>query len=110
MPVGSNYITDKRTVPITYANGRTEQETWYLFRVPIRQYEKKVGNIQDFKSIRFMRLFLTDFEDSVVMRFASLNFVRNQWRQFQYKLDTIGEYKNFSTNHPSHIKFSIILL
>lgn len=41
MSVGSNYITDKRTVPITYANGRTGQETWYLFRVPIRQYEKK---------------------------------------------------------------------
>ena len=101
MSVGSNYITDKRTIPITYANGRTEQETWYLFRVPIRQYEKKVGNIQDFKSIRFMRLFLTDFEDSVVMRFASLNFVRNQWRQFQYKLDTIGEYKNIPTNTPT---------
>lgn len=92
MQVGSNYITDKRTVPITYANGSTAQETWYLFRVPVQQYEKKVGAIQDFKSIRFMRLFLTDFDDSATLRFASLNFVRNQWRQFQYKLDTAGNY------------------
>lgn len=92
MQVGSNFITDKRIVPITYANGSTGQETWYLFRVPIQQYEKKVGTIQDFKSIRFMRLFLTNFEDSATLRFASLDFVRNQWRQFQYKLDTTGNY------------------
>ena len=68
----------------------TGKENWYLFRVPIRDYEQKVGNIPDFKSIRFMRMFLTDFEDSVVLRFARLDLVRNQWRTFQFKLDTTG--------------------
>jgi cell surface protein SprA len=63
-----------------------------LFRVPISDYEKKVGNIPDFKSIRFVRMFLTDFEDSVVLRFARLDLVRNQWRTFPFKIDTAGNY------------------
>ena len=52
-------------------------EKWYLFRIPIAEYEKKVGNIPDFKSIRFIRMFMTGFEDSVVLRFAKLELVRN---------------------------------
>ena len=36
-------------------------EKWYLFRIPIADYQKKIGNIPDFKSIRFIRMFLTGF-------------------------------------------------
>ncbi len=71
-----------KQVNVRYANGTTGNENWYLFRVPIHDYERKVGNIPDFKSIGFMRMFLTDFEDSVVFRFARLDLVRNQWRNF----------------------------
>jgi cell surface protein SprA len=60
--------------------------------VPIKDYQKKVGNIPDFKSIRFVRMYLTGFEDSVVLRFARLDLVRNQWRTFAFKLDTTGNY------------------
>ncbi|MBN2764258.1 MAG: cell surface protein SprA, partial [Bacteroidales bacterium] len=49
-----------------------EGVTWYLFRVPVNEYESKVGNIDDFKSIRFMRMYLTGFQDPVIMRFAEL--------------------------------------
>ena len=85
---GSNYITDKRT--FTPTGGATQ--TWYQFRIPINNYTQAVGGIADFKSIRFMRLFLTGFSDSVVCRFASLDLVRNAWRTFNYKLDTTGVY------------------
>ncbi len=88
MQVGNNFITDKRE--FTPSGGVPER--WYLFRVPIAQYEKKVGNIPDFKSIRFMRIFLNGFEDSVIMRFAKLELVRNNWRRFNYELDTAGQY------------------
>ncbi|MFX6035615.1 hypothetical protein ABTE74_19745, partial [Acinetobacter baumannii] len=64
----------------------------FLFRVPIRGYSRKVGNIPDFKSIRFVRMYMTDFEDSVVVRLAKLDLVRNQWRQFIYNVDTTGSY------------------
>ena len=77
MQVGNNFITDKRVV--TPTGGQPEQ--WYLFRIPISKYEKKIGKIPDFKSIRFMRIFLTGFDDSVVLRFAKLELVRNNWRQ-----------------------------
>jgi len=93
MAVGTTkYITDRQVVPVNYADGSTGTENWYLFRVPISDYESKVGNIPDFKSIRFVRMFLTGFEDSVVMRFASLDLVRNQWRTFTYDVDTTGSY------------------
>jgi cell surface protein SprA len=93
MDVGNTkYITDKQVISAKLADGTTRVENWFLFRVPIRDYEQKVGNIPDFKSIRFMRMFLTDFEDSVTLRFARLDLVRNQWRNFNFELNTTGTY------------------
>lgn len=93
MDVGiTKYITDKRTINVNYVNGTSGSENWYLFRVPIKEYTSNVGGIADFKSIRFIRMYLTDFEDSAVLRFARMDLVRNQWRNFNYKLDTTGQY------------------
>jgi cell surface protein SprA len=93
MQVGRNFIADKKAVSITLADGSKQDQIWYQFRVPITAYNNKVGDIPDFKSIRFFRMFLTDFADSVVMRFAKLELVRNNWRRFAYDLDTTGTYK-----------------
>jgi len=99
MDIGNTrYITDKQSITVRYANDSTGVENWYLFRVPIRDYDQKVGNIPDFKSIRFMRMFLHDFEDSVVLRFARLDLVRNQWRTFQFEVDTTGNYTQIPNN------------
>lgn len=88
-----NYIVDKKVVPVNLVNGEpARNEIWYQFRVPIAGYQSKVGNIPDFKSIRFMRMFLTGFEDSVVLRFAELQLTRNVWRNFKYKIDSSGLY------------------
>jgi cell surface protein SprA len=92
MKVGRNFIADKREVDVRLANGNSRKETWYLFRIPIRQYQHKVGNIPDFKSIRFMRMYMTGFEDSLVVRFGKLELVRNMWRSFQYELSENGTY------------------
>ncbi len=86
------YVTDKRTVTVNSADGVTRTEDWFLFRVPIKGYSRKIGSIPDFKSIRFARMYLEGFTDSVVLRFATLNLVRNQWRQFTYNIDTTGSY------------------
>lgn len=92
MQIGSNYIVDKKQVNVTLVDGTPRAETWYQFRIPIGQYDRKIGNIPDFKSIRFIRMFLTGFEDSVVLRFGELQLTRNVWRKFQYKIDTSGNY------------------
>ncbi|PSL33109.1 T9SS outer membrane translocon Sov/SprA [Chitinophaga ginsengisoli] len=86
MAVGTNFIVDKIPAEVTLANGNKTIENWYQFKVPISSFNAKIGSIPDFKSIRFMRMFLTGFKDTVVVRFAKLQLVRNQWRQYDYKL------------------------
>lgn len=84
LKIGQNYVTDS-----LYVKAKQEDEgalpnyiTWYQLKIPVRQYEKKVGGIQDFKSIRFMRMFVKGFQDSVVLRFANLQLVRADWRRY----------------------------
>jgi cell surface protein SprA len=98
MPVGQNYITDIRFVSVQYQNGTSGTEKWYQFRVPTAGYSRKVGNIPDFKSIRFMRMYLTNWQDSVNLRFARLDLVRNNWRQFAFELTRDGTYKTTAQN------------
>ena len=80
--VGQNFISDKVTSNVRLANGSIQQVSWYQFKIPIAQFQQKVGNIQDFKSIRFIRMFMTDFADTTVMRLAKLQLVRGEWRRF----------------------------
>ncbi len=97
MNVGtSRYIVQTQIVHPKLVDGAQTSETWYLFRVPITEYTANIGNVPDFKSIRFMRMYMTGFEDSVVMRFATLNLVRNAWRTFTYEVDTTGSYTPIS--------------
>lgn len=91
MDVGSNYIISKQVSQVKLPNGTTEDETWYQFKIPIRNYDTKVGGISDFRSIRFMRMFLTGWQDSTFLRFASLELGRSQWRSYNYSLNTPGE-------------------
>ena len=92
MQIGKNFIVDKKLVPVALADGSNRTETWYQLRIPIANYDRKIGQIPDFKSIRFIRMFMTGFQDSVVMRFGELQLSRNIWRKFQYKLDSTGLY------------------
>ena len=91
MQVGTNFIVSKQVSNVKLPNGNTEPETWYQFKIPIREYQQKIGNIADFRSIRFMRLYLNGFEDSVILRLAKIELGRNQWRQYQFSLQSPGE-------------------
>ncbi len=79
--VGRNYITDIVNANVRLADGTTQTVKWYQFKVPVAQ-GKKVGAIQDFKSIRFMRMFMTDFADTTVLRLARLQLLRGEWRRY----------------------------
>jgi len=80
--VGQNFVNDKVTSQVKLADGTTQSVTWYQFRIPISQPSSAVGGIQDFKAIRFMRMFMTNFTDTAVLRFATLELVRGDWRAF----------------------------
>ncbi len=91
MQVGQNFIVNKQTTSVRFANDSAANETWYQFKVPIQNFTEKVGAISDFRSIRFMRMFLTGFQDSVILRFARLQLGRNQWRRYNFSLQNPGE-------------------
>jgi len=86
MQVGKNFITNVQV----YQNG-TKTERWYQFKIPIADYEKKVNGIQDFRSIRFMRMFMKGFDEEVLLRFARLELIRGEWRRYKLDLTEPGE-------------------
>ncbi len=90
LEIGQNYVNDKRTSVVRLKNGKSEQVTWYQFKIPIRDYDKKIGTINGFNSIRFIRMFLTSFQDSTVLRFGSLDLVRGDWRVYTKDLAPAG--------------------
>ena len=82
------YITDRRDSYVKLRNGDSLTVRWYQFRIPLAECKERVGNINDFTSIRFMRMYLTGFEKPIVLRFGSLDLVRGQWRQYKQSLLT----------------------
>ncbi len=82
MVVGSNFITDKVIANVELENGKRESVAWYQFKIPIRDYEKKIGSIRDFKSVRFMRIFMHGFYEPMFLRFGTLELVRGEWRRY----------------------------
>ncbi len=89
--VGKNFITDSASTEVPLRNGQTARAVWYQFKIPISEYEEKVGSINDFKTIRFMRLFMTGFKRPTHLRFATFELVHGEWRSYQYNLNSTGE-------------------
>lgn len=89
MMVGQNFITDRVTATVTLKDGTTGTVNWYQFKIPLRDaanYQAK-GGIKSFKSIRFMRLYLTDFVEDVNLRFATMELVKGDWRTYTKELE-----------------------
>lgn len=86
LSVGRNFITDKMTVSVPLADGTISKENWYQYKVPLKEFEASFGNISDFRSIRFMRMYLRGFSNPVTLRFARLQLVRDNWRRYEYSL------------------------
>jgi cell surface protein SprA len=105
MQVGMNNIINIQTSNVTMPNGSIAQEKWYQFKIPIENYDHKINGISDFRSIRFMRMFLSGWQDSATLRFATLELGRNQWRNYQYDLSTPGE--NLPQQHQGMTNFTV---
>lgn len=88
MQVGQNYITDIRDVSnVELPNGSTTTARWIQFKIPVAQPQNTIGNITDFRSIRFMRMFMTGFSSQMTVRFGALDLVRGEWRRYTGTLD-----------------------
>ncbi|WP_281235337.1 cell surface protein SprA [Flavobacterium gelatinilyticum] len=103
MEVGDKYVTDVRDVPnAELPNGATTPARWIQFKVPVSQPQNTIGNITDFRSIRFMRMFMTGFNDQMTLRFGALDLVRGEWRKYTGTLDI-----NHPANPNSSVEFEV---
>ncbi|MEW6469132.1 MAG: cell surface protein SprA [Bacteroidota bacterium] len=92
--VGNNYITNVFQMSTPGVNGQTKVVNWYQFKIPIKEFlpQDKIGSIEDFKSIGFIRMYVKGFDKPVVIRFAKLELVRGEWRKYAFDLQYPGEY------------------
>ena len=93
MEVGRQHITEKKVRRVTLRTGETQDVTWYQFKIPLKGDSasvQKIGSIRNWKSIRFMRMYLTGCEKETHLRFATLDLVRGEWRQYTRDLAPVG--------------------
>ncbi len=97
MVIGKNSISDIRRAVVQLKNGKIDTVSWYQFKIPVRSPNETFGSISDFKSIRFMRMFMKGFSDPTVLRFATLDLVRADWRKYTKDVDGNPAGNNFNT-------------
>ena len=107
--VGTNYIVDAFEGSADFG-GIKKTVKWYQFKVPINQFEKVVGGIEGFNSIRFMRIFMKGFNRPVLLRMARFELVRSDWRRYQFDLTKPGEYIKTDDNSTSFDVSAVSLL
>ncbi|NNE36146.1 MAG: cell surface protein SprA, partial [Rhodothermales bacterium] len=92
-------VNDYVVTEITSQAG--DRTGWYQIRIPVRDFTRKSGSIEDFRRIESMRLWMTGVSDPITVRLASLELVGSQWR----KGDTIPLFEDdpqrSSTGDPS---------
>lgn len=91
LQVGRNFITDRQQSYVPVPDGSDQQAEWFQFKIPLSEFEKAVGGISDFSTIRFARIFLTGFRKPVHLRFATLELVRGEWRGYDFNLNNRGD-------------------
>ena len=93
----NEYIIDRKEKTITLPDGTSELVKWYQFRIPINEPTRSIGGISDFRSIRFMRMYLNNFDQNTIFRFGTLELVRSDWRKYQLTLDEEIDNNNDTT-------------
>ena len=89
MQLGRNYIVDIVPAEVELNDNTRDSVKWYQFRVPIRSGTPI--NIENFKSIDYVRMYMTDFQTPAVLRFAKFQVVSTSWRTFKNSLGSEGE-------------------
>lgn len=83
------FVTDiKEGLSPTLPNGQEVPVRWIQYKIPLSSFTNAIGGIADFRSMSFMRMYLTNFSQAVLLRFASLDLVRGDWRVYQGPLQT----------------------
>lgn len=88
MDIDNNpFITDVKEVSAPLPNGQEIPVRWVQFKVPIFEPTGSTGGIADFRSIRFMRMYLSEFEEPTLLRFGTMDLIRGDYRRYTRSLD-----------------------
>ncbi len=68
------------------SNDGTTVQQWVQFNIPLEEYTDSFGGIQDFRSIRFMRMYMKGWEEKTILRMAEFEMARSQWRRYKRPL------------------------
>ena len=94
----NQYISDVKELTTTLRNGEELPVRWLQFKVPIFEPTDAIGGIADFRSIRFIRMFLTDFQEPTLLRFGTMDLVRGDYRRYTQSLfEDEGRIENSNT-------------
>lgn len=86
--LGKNFIVDQKEVDVNFQNGQSGKAKWYLFRIPISQFDLDAGDASQsvLNNVRFARLLLTGFDQTSTLRFGTFDLVRSDWRKYTKNL------------------------
>ncbi|MDA0199234.1 MAG: cell surface protein SprA [Bacteroidetes bacterium] len=106
MQIGNDYLADYLDAKLPDTLDGIKQVRWYHFKIPINAPSERIGETS-LRNIEFMRMVMTGFEDSVILRMAEFNLVRNTWRRFNQALREEGEYQPANPDTDSEAFFSL---
>ena len=94
LALGQKFIVDEKEVDIKFQNGQAGKNKWYLFRVPVSQFDEGAseGGVKDLSilnNVRFARMLLTGFDQTSTIRFGTLDLVRSDWRKYSKDIATL---------------------
>ncbi|MEC8663269.1 MAG: cell surface protein SprA [Bacteroidota bacterium] len=103
--IGKGYLSDiLETVSKTNGAGEQRPIKWYQFKIPVREYQRAYNGISDFRSIRFMRMFMQGWSEPVTLRFARIELVRGEWRRYEQSLAGLQELE---VDDPTGTQFAL---
>jgi len=90
--INDKYVSDiLDTAPApsgSVKDGRNVNRRWIQYKIPLSDFTNATNGITDFRSISFMRMYLTGFTSDAVLRFATLDLVRGDWRSYTKTLQS----------------------
>jgi len=69
------------TFIVDRVQGSSQDNRWFQVRIPLEEFKRKFGEINDFQNISYIRLWMSGYEKPFTVRFATFEFVGSQWRQ-----------------------------
>lgn len=72
-------INQPGTYIIDQVDNGSASQNWYQIRIPLRDFTRKFGEIDNFQNISYIRMWLSGYRQPFTMRFATFELVGSQW-------------------------------